>query len=275
MAAAALARAQEIHAPAALAAGSSTAISTAGSGDATYYLVGPSTVLKKQVRLGDQIEVQSEDLQATGHYIAIVCSQSCQHAEFDVVPGETAQLSLLVHPSRVAVGQQKALSGVALPFDRFQNLVVQPIRIDFQLKGNASNPTSLSVTTNGGVAWFRVNSGTHAEAIQLVASANGISSRRVIQQVASDPCNLRVSAHQAGTQLEVQTNPVRDCSGNPVPDGTIVTFRETGGGETSTVDAPVKQGIARARMMISGEGTLSVASGVVMGNEVHVGAGEQ
>ena len=27
--------------------------------------------------------------------------------------------------------------------------------------------------------------------------------------------------------MELETAPVRDCSGNPVPDGTIVTFTET------------------------------------------------
>ena len=41
----------------------------------------------------------------------------------------------------------------------------------------------------------------------------------------------------------------------------------------STVDAPVKQGVARARLIASGETSISVASGVVMGNEIRLDAG--
>jgi hypothetical protein len=70
----------------------------------------------------------------------------------------------------------------------------------------------------------------------------------------------------------VQTEPVHDCSGNPVPDGTIVSFTATAESGKSTVDAPVKKGIARAQMEASGPAVISGASGVVMGNEVRIGA---
>jgi hypothetical protein len=65
---------------------------------------------------------------------------------------------------------------------------------------------------------------------------------------------------------------VHDCSGNVLHDGTIVTFTATGPEGRDTVDAPIKQGIARAQMDSSGATTISVASGVVMGNEIRVGA---
>jgi hypothetical protein len=70
----------------------------------------------------------------------------------------------------------------------------------------------------------------------------------------------------------VETEPVRDCAGNPVPDGTVVTFTARGGNETSTVDAPIKQGIARAQIIAAGPVVISAASGVVMGNELRLGA---
>ena len=70
----------------------------------------------------------------------------------------------------------------------------------------------------------------------------------------------------------VETEPVRDCAGNPVPDGTVVTFTAKDGTEASTVDAPIKQGIARAQMTARGPVAISAASGVVMGNELHLGA---
>ena len=93
-----------------------------------------------------------------------------------------------------------------------------------------------------------------------------------MQQVASDPCNLRIIGERTSAGIMVQTEPVHDCAGNPVPDGTIVTFTATVGDTKSTVDAPIKQDVARAQIVASGAAVISAASGVVMGNELRVGA---
>ena len=75
-------------------------------------------------------------------------------------------------------------------------------------------------------------------------------------------------------QIIVQTEPIRDCTGNAVPDGTIVTFTETDSTGRSVVDARIKKGIARVQLPASNKATISVAAGVVLGNELHVGGGE-
>jgi hypothetical protein len=98
--------------------------------------------------------------------------------------------------------------------------------------------------------------------------------RRVVQQVASEPCNLRIKGERNAKGVLVETDPVRDCAGNPVPDGTIVTFTAKDGDDTDTVDAPVKKGVARAQMTANGPVVISAASGVVMGNELHIGGGQ-
>ena len=92
-----------------------------------------------------------------------------------------------------------------------------------------------------------------------------------MQQVASDPCSLRIKGQRTAKGIVVETEPVRDCAGNPVPDGTVVTFTAKDGSETDTVDAPIKQGIARAQMTATGPVLVSAASGVVMGNELRSG----
>jgi hypothetical protein len=98
--------------------------------------------------------------------------------------------------------------------------------------------------------------------------------RRVVQQVASDPCNIRMSAQPDKRGILVRTDPIRDCSGNPVPDGTIVTFTSSGSQGKSTVDARIKRGIAEAELPPSNGSTLSVASGVVVGNEIQWRGGQ-
>ena len=92
--------------------------------------------------------------------------------------------------------------------------------------------------------------------------------------MASDPCNLRIRGERTTKGIVVETEPVRDCSGNPVPDGTIVTFTAKNGNETSSVDAPVKQDVARATILAKGPVVISAASGVAMGNEVRIGGGD-
>jgi len=81
-------------------------------------------------------------------------------------------------------------------------------------------------------------------------------------------------AGHAENRTIVETDPIRDCSGNLVPDGTIVTFIQNDKTGKSTVDARIKKGVARAVLPAVPGTTISVASGVVLGNEVRWGGGE-
>jgi hypothetical protein len=259
-----------VHVPAGAVAGQTTSIPTSGSGSATFYLVGPAISLKRDVQLGQDIPLQGKEIQAAGRYVATVCSSSCSSAAFFVTAAKASTLTFLVHPSRAPVGQSDMISGVTFPFDEFGNLVLTPETVDFQLASKQANLGSHSVQTRNGVAWFRTSSGKSAGSVQIAAALKDVNARRVVQQVASDPCRLQIKAQRTAKGIDVETEPVRDCAGNPVPDGTIVTFTAKNGDEISTVDAPVKQDVARARILAKGSVVISAASGVVMGNELRV-----
>ena len=47
---------------------------TSGSGDATFYLLGPGHTFKQKVRLGQDIAIGADQLDAAGRYLAILCS---------------------------------------------------------------------------------------------------------------------------------------------------------------------------------------------------------
>lgn len=264
--------AQDIRVPASVLAGNEATILTTGSGRATFYLLGPGVSRKSEVSLGGEIHVAAQDLRNAGDYLALVCSDSCHTGTFYVAASKPAGLAFIVHPSRVPVGRSDALSGVAFTFDQFRNLVLTPATINFQLIAGDKSLFSRPVRTQNGAAWFRTASGRSAGVVQATASLDDLTARRAVQQVASEPCNLRISGQRIPIGILVQTEPVHDCAGNVVPDGTIVTFSATEAKGKSTVDAPVKQGIARAQIEASGETVVSVASGVVMGNELHIGA---
>jgi hypothetical protein len=264
--------AQDIRVPDSASAGEETTISTTGSGKATFYLVGPGASRKNDVALGEDIHLASQDLQTAGYYVAILCSDTCHSSSFFVSAGKPASLSFIVHPSRVPVALNDAVSGVAFPFDQYRNLVFTPVNVNFQLTAKDASLFSRSVRTQNGVAWFRTTSGKSAGPVRITASLDDLIAQRALQQVASDPCNLRINGQRTKTGILVQTEPVHDCAGNVLPDGTIVTFTATGRDGKDTVDAPIKQGIARAQMDSVGATTISAASGVVMGNEIRVGA---
>ena len=264
--------AQELQLPATVSAGSGFSIPTSGSGSATFYLIGPSSAVKRQVELGRDIHVQPQQVVSAGRYIALLRgSGASQSGSFYVVSAKPASLGFLAHPSRIPVGQHDGIIGVAFVFDKWHNLVRRPETVDFRLAATDAPPATQSVRSRDGVAWVLINSGRKAGNAQFVAALGGIEERRVIQQVASEPCHLQIRAERNPKGVLVQTAPVRDCSGNPVSDGTVVTFTANSAAGLSTVDVPIKKDIAQAELQVPGPATISVASGVVMGNEVKVG----
>jgi hypothetical protein len=268
----ALAQSGSLRLPKTVEAGSAFSIDSTGSGEAVLYIVGPGQVLRRKVRLGETTSFAAGDLHNAGHYLAlIVADSSSQNGAFDVTAHEPAALSFLAKPSRVAVDLRDGISGVVYVFDTFQNLVLAPTQVSFQLSGAAGAAQTRTALTHHGVAWTKMNSAAKEGSGQFAAQVGRVTAMRVIQQVPGDPCGLRMSARPSGQRLAVQTEPVRDCSGNLVPDGTIVTFTETYNGGESTVDAPLKQGVARADLPAYSDARISVATGVVLGNEIRRG----
>jgi hypothetical protein len=277
LAATALAQQPGFTLPATVEAGSAFSAHTVGSGAGALYIVGPGQVFRRDVQLGETISFGPGDLHNAGHYLALlVAASSAQTEQFDVVPShQPAALSFLAKPSRLPVNRADGISGVVYVFDVFRNLDLEPRQVSFVLSGAADSTQSRIVTTRHGVAWLRMNSAAKAGPAQFQASIGNIRERRVIQQVAGDPCAVKMSARESGTRVLLETEPVRDCSGNAVPDGTIVTFTENYGGSQATVDVPLKRGIARTEMPAREDATISAAIGVVMGNEIRWNGGHR
>jgi len=259
--------------PANVRAGETVAVSTSGSAASeTFYLIGPGHVAKRQFHAGDTIQIGSDEIAVAGTYQAITCNgEECATTSFYVSPNRGAQLVFLVHPSRVPVGKLEAISAVTVVVDRFQNLALQPEGVTFRAIVKETAVSSPPQMTRNGVVWTRLNSGLKDGTVEIDASLGTLSERRVVQQVAAEPCKLSASAEHKGNRVVLQTEPVRDCRGNSVPDGTIVTFTKSDKLGRSTVDAPIKKGVARTEMGFAGPATISVASGVVVGNDIHMG----
>ncbi len=251
-------------------AGSGTTLEAAGSGSATLYLFGPGGASKSTVQRGT-IAIPGDELRVAGRYTAILDGNS---ASFFVTAGPVEKIAFIARPSRVPADAKGAVLGSAFLFDRFQNLVLAPAPVTFRLAEGETGGEERSETAKDGVAWVQLNSGRRSGPAQFSAASGEIRVRRVVQQVAADPCSIHMAASRAPDgNILLETAPIKDCSGNAVPDGTIVTFISTDRAGRSTVDARIKRGFARAELPSSSSATLSVASGVVLGNEIHWGGG--
>ena len=259
------AKAAEIQVPQHAVAG--TEISLPAGNGGTLYLFGPGTATKKALKSGESFTFTPK---RAGRYTVIVDGSA---NTFDVLPATTAEVAFLARPARVPADRKGVISGTAFLFDANHNLVLAPAPVKFELSVAGGAAQSREVQAKDGIAYVKMDSGRQAGAAQFVASVGEHSIRRVVQQTASDPCNLRMRAQKDKNGVLVETDPIRDCAGNPVPDGTIVTFTAVDEKGRSTVDARIKKGIAQAQLPPMQNATLSVAAGVVVGNEVHWGGG--
>ena len=259
------AHAAQINVPASVVAGSGLSIPTTGRGEATLYVVGPGTAIKRKTQLGQDIQLSPDDLKNAGRYV--ISLEGSGSATFFVTAGPVSSITFLARPSRVPANTPNVISGTVFVFDKYDNLVEQPARVTFDLSSNGGSVTRTE-TTKGGVAYVRLDSSKKEGPAQFVASSGDASASRVVQEVASDPCKIRMRAQPDKNGILVQTDPILDCSGNPVPDGTIVTFTLMDAQGKSTVDARIKRGVAEAQLPSSHGATISVASGVVVGNEI-------
>jgi hypothetical protein len=261
-----MARATEIQVPQQAVAGAEVSLSANSPG--TLYLFGPGTAIKKSLKSRESLRLA---LKQAGHYTAIMDDGSA--ATFEVASSGVTEVAFLARPSRVPADRKQVISGTVFLFDAEHNLVIVPTPVKFDLAVAGGAPQSRNVQAKDGVAYVKMDSGRKAGAAQFVASAGKASIRRVVQQTAADPCNLRMHAQQDRNGVLLETDPIHDCAGNPVPDGTIVTFTAVGEKGRSTVDARIKKGVARAQLPPMQNATFSVAAGVVVGNEVRWGGG--
>jgi hypothetical protein len=264
------AAAQNLSLPTNATAGKELYVPTTGSGSATLYVFGPGAAIKRKVDLGNPVQIEGSELRNAGRYTLILRGDENASGSFFVAPAKLESIAFLARPSRVPAARKDVITGSAYLFDKYNNLVLEPYPVRFDLDLEGARAATLSKESQDGVAWVRMDSAKKAGTAQFTASADGASVQRVVQETASDPCTIRMKAEPSKDgNILVETDPIRDCSGNPVPDGTIVTFTSTDQTGRSTVDARIKRGIAQAELPPSQKATLSVASGVVLGNEIH------
>jgi hypothetical protein len=261
---------ESLQVPKTIEAGDAFSVQSTGSGKATLYIVCPNQVLKRNVERGKTAFFAPGTLHNAGHYLVILKSKSStEKSEFDVTAeGKPSELSFLARPSRLPVDLRDGITGAVYIFDAYKNLITFPAPVSFELTTPSGATQTRVVQTHNGAAFTVMDSTQQQGKDKFTARMGDVTSTRIVGQVPGDPCGIKMSAVPFGQEIRLETEPLRDCSGNAVPDGTIVTFTETYEGAQSTVDVPLKRGIAQVDMPAHDGAMLSAASGVVLGNQI-------
>ena len=90
-------------------------------------------MIKKEFKSGSNVEIKGEELRSAGRWIAVVRGDSNQSQVFWVKPGKPGKLNFLARPSRVPVARPNVISGVTFVFDQYQNLILDPTPVNFNL----------------------------------------------------------------------------------------------------------------------------------------------
>ena len=252
-------------------AGEKLSIETSGSGDATILVIGPGHTTSSKIVLGKPFELSGEDIVDAGRYLVILSAGDAEVSKgFIVSPAKPAHLSFVAHPSRAPVAQKNEITGTVYVFDVYGNLIPSSMMVDFKLSGAKAGTLERQVESRNGVAAVSMDSPRLEGLLTFQAAAGDIHATRIVRVVADEPCTLQIHGMPARKGVRVQTDPVKDCSGNPVPDGTLVTFTAWDAHGRSTVDTSVKKGIATVDLPASGEVRVSAASGVALGREIRL-----
>ena len=255
-------------------AGDKISIETSGNGEATAVLIAPSHIVSKPVVLGKALEFAGDDLADAGQYTLVLMGDSGEIAKsFVVSPGSPAHLSFVTHPSRAPVAQKAGITGAVYVFDAYNNLISKSLVVNFKLSGTQAGTVERQVSSRNGVASVSLDSPAREGPDKFEAATDGVQTTRMVRVVADEPCTLEIRAEPLNKgRIRVQTAPVKDCSGNLVPDGTVVTFTGWDEQGRSTVDVSVKKGIAQVDLPARGEIRISAASGVALGKEIRLRA---
>jgi subtilisin family serine protease/protocatechuate 3,4-dioxygenase beta subunit len=200
----------------------------------------------------------SSTLPGTAVVTATVGSLSAT-AQVTFTPGAPANLALAAAPSTLTVGNLSALTVTVT--DQFGNLVADGTLVSFSTNLGSASPTA--ATTINGVATATLSS-TIAGLATVTATASGVSATAQVTFTPDAPANLALVAMPSTLPVDdpsTLTATVTDQFGNPVADGTLVSF-STSFGALSNSNATTLSGMATVMLSSTLPGTAVVTATV-------------
>ncbi len=178
-------------------------------------------------------QIPGEDTRQAGLVTLIAQAGTARgHAQLRVLPGPPAEpLTPLVGPRAVIADGQHQAMVVAVPFDDYGNPMADGTPVEFRAQHPDGQIEQTTATVSHLVAWWSIASGTRAGHATLAASAGAAHGPDAgFDETPGWPVAFGLSASPAGVPADghrlvtLRTEVIRDRFGNPMLDGTLVTF---------------------------------------------------
>jgi hypothetical protein len=123
----------------------------------------PVVLSNRTLHLGQAVDVRGEDVTTAGRYTVIPMRRYVPQCSL-LHRGSFSCVIEFPCSSVAGDGSNKAVPSAAwfFRFDKFQNLVLSPVTVNFKMTTNKNSLFSRAVPTRQGVAWFRSDSGNTA-----------------------------------------------------------------------------------------------------------------
>lgn len=148
-----------------------------------------------------------------------------------IIPGAARYIQqILANSPSIYLGQTDSVH--ALITDSLHNPVVAGVQVSFSTNLGTVNPP-IPQTGDDGRAWTLFTPGTQAGQANIRAQLGGVVDSIAITVISGQPNTIQLTAIPTSIQVQgtggISTSQLRanvnDANGNPVPDGTLVTFR--------------------------------------------------
>ncbi|NTW00745.1 MAG: hypothetical protein HGA19_05470 [Oscillochloris sp.] len=203
-----------------------------------------------------EFRLPAEDTHVAGSATLVVRASAAEgRAELTITPGEPIDPVMpLVGPRTIIADQIHWGTVVAIPFDMFGNPVVEGTLVHFEIQRPNAKREALTAPVTHLLAWNHVSSSPHAGRTIITATtghAHGPDANLV--ETPGWPVPFTLSAQPRGLPADgrqfvtLRSQPIVDAYGNPMLDGTLITFvAEVPGGSSRFIPAYTIDGVAEA-----------------------------
>ncbi|MDC8005685.1 hypothetical protein POV27_16625 [Aureisphaera galaxeae] len=168
---------------------------------------------------------------------------------------ENQQLEVYYGPPSINAGKSDHSMIVALPTDRFDNLLPDSTALNYS-QHHDENLQLEQWYTNGGYSWKKVYSPTNSGRYHMGITMNTATSKEIIIDVLPNTAQEisvtldRVHAYADGNEIiHLTTNVIKDAYGNTISDGTLVDFHIIDNrAQKSRTQGSTINGIAQAQL---------------------------
>lgn len=215
----------------------------------------------------EEVSLTSESQTGIATVTAVYGATLTETVQVNMSQSLPTYLNLSANPSVIRADNQSTASIKAVVSDQNNNPVSDGTEVNFEIIDGSGTIESNKETENG-VAISTLTSSTQPDTVTIVARVDQLTDTTSVRYTVGEAATLTVTADSTSlpadgtTSTRVVAN-VFDEAGNPVSDGTLVTFSTDIGDLTPNAQTVAGQAVAQFSSSVTGTATITASVGGV------------